>query len=243
MLWCGTASDIVPVSAFFEKERTVSISSEGKALRGRLLSVACAVGMAMAASPSSADWNAGCCGQWLSIPGTGTFSRDFNCAQFLKSAREDQVKAVCRQIASVPDDKCPEKKLCGQQKCGPAEKSHTPGDDVDKLVGFMKKQLNAALTKLQQQAAQLKDSDPEKVALRGKMDKVKQALGYWDQIAAASCVPDDVMQATSGFLGGTVNCPMLCANLKRWYERLIGQPDSAQGKLFYETCLADCNEP
>ena len=117
--------------------------------------------------------------------------------------------------------------------CGPAMKPHTPGDDVDNLVNYMKKQLQDAINKL----------NPNDAADQGKITKLKQALGFWDRIKAASCVPDEVMQSISGFMHHVVQCDQLCAATKSWYESLIGAPNSPQGALFWGDCTNDCTEP
>ena len=213
--------------------------------------IATAIFLLLSGSNSYA-WNAECCGIWLTFPGTGTFDRHFDCEAYFKNAPPADIAGACTQLKDAPETSCPEVKYCAAStpiatptatptptdtptakptpECGPATKVHTSGDDVDKLVNYMEAQLKAAIGKL----------NPNDTADQGKIAKLKQALGYWDRIKAASCVPDVVMQAISGYLHGIVQCDQLCAATKKWYESMIGAPDSPQGAIFFDTCTNEC---
>jgi len=116
-------------------------------------------------------------------------------------------------------------------------------DEDDPAVKFIKDQFKEALDTVEKgiqqggSAAQLKDLK----------DKYQEAVGFWNQIKAGSCLPSDVYQTMQevardrGAEGHSEDCPGMCTALKKWYESLIGKNDSLEGKEFEEYCLAHCD--
>lgn len=81
--------------------------------------------------------------------------------------------------------------------------------------------------------------------INSKISKLKELLGYWDQIKAASCLPPEVEQLLRRLAmenrSGTehqATCTELCAKTADWIIRLTG--DSRQREGLFATCFAEC---
>jgi hypothetical protein len=130
--------------------------------------------------------------------------------------------------------------------CKGNEKKAGPGEE--EAAKFIKSKFKDALDKVADTARQMQDRGatvPQQI--KDQIKDLKKAVGFWDQIKAGSCVPFDVMQTMQQVMndrkatGYSDNCPAMCSALRKWYESLIGEGKSIQGKYFMDDCLARCH--
>jgi hypothetical protein len=138
---------------------------------------------------------------------------------------------------------------CGQvskSDCASGEKKADSGDE--KAAEFVKDKFKETLDKVKEAAREMQDRGatiPQQ--MKDQIKNLQKAVAFWSQIKAASCVPTDVLQTMQQVAsdrnaeGHSENCPAMCSALRNWYQKLIGQSNSLQGKLFMEDCLARCN--
>ena len=79
-------------------------------------------------------------------------------------------------------------------------------------------------------------------AIRGKINKAKQYLGYWAKIRAAKCLPPEIPQLIKRIMAGDDSwCTNLCDVTSDWFNEINPSPnEDYQKKLFKEFCLANC---
>ncbi len=132
--------------------------------------------------------------------------------------------------------------------CKAGEQSKAPGDD--EAADFMLKGIKDAIKELEDKARELEGPgrpiSHQLDDIKGRIAKLKQAKGYWDQIKAASCLPPDVlstMRAVAADIrasGHSGYCPQMCDALGKWFEKLVGREKSLERKLFMEDCMGRC---
>ncbi len=147
---------------------------------------------------------------------------------------------------------CVDPSLGGASKvktvCGPGTEPKTPIEDEP--VDFTRKKIDDAIKDLQAEAKKIEGTGGPVAGqidkINGRMSKLKQAKGYWDQIKAASCLPPKVLQSMRQVAndlrtaGHSANCLGMCNALAEWYEKLLGRDKSFERKIFTDTCLANC---
>ncbi len=152
---------------------------------------------------------------------------------------EDGLRALNQRGCSVAPPS-------GGGVCPGGEKKAEPGDE--QAAKFVKDKIKDAYDKAKETARELQEHGatvPQQIS--NHIKNLKKAMDFWDQIKAGSCVPADVMQTVQQVIndrraeGHSNNCPAMCNALKKWYEKLIGQSNSIQGKLFMDDCLARCD--
>jgi hypothetical protein len=90
------------------------------------------------------------------------------------------------------------------------------------------------------------DADQYLVEQQSKLKTLRDLLGYWDQVKAASCVPTEVLELlrrlaaekrSGGDTGDT--CNQLCGATADWVARMTG--DGSRKKELFESCGLSCN--
>ncbi|MCI0400056.1 MAG: hypothetical protein L0Y67_03925 [Gammaproteobacteria bacterium] len=67
---------------------------------------------------------------------------------------------------------------------------------------------------------------------------LKKALGFWDQIKNASCIPPNVLSLVQAVLSGRSDvCTNMCHETAKWYSSMSGNPSWT---VFFEACAAGC---
>jgi hypothetical protein len=130
--------------------------------------------------------------------------------------------------------------------CATSEKKSDQGDE--EAAKFIKEKFKEALDKVKETAREMQDHGatvPQQI--KDQIKNFEKAVNFWNQIKAGSCVPPNVLQTMQQVMndrrteGYSENCPAMCSALRKWFESLIGQSNSVQGKLFMDDCLARCD--
>ena len=115
--------------------------------------------------------------------------------------------------------------------CSPGSKPKTAGDD--EALKFIIKQF--------EKAAKTVAKGPKGI------EQYKQTRKYFDQMQAAQCLPENVIEAMRQVVNDrnvssySENCPTLCSAIGDWYGSLLGKNKGIEKKFLVEKCLADCN--
>lgn len=150
-------------------------------------------------------------------------------------------------LARVRIDSPPPDPRSSSGVCGPDTKPKTPDDN--KALDQVVKGLKDAIKKLQAAAEQVGGSGSEAAQaareIKGKIDKIKQYMAFWQRVQAASCLPQDVSQLLQQYASYAQNgvdtsgtCTELCAKTADWIVKLTG--NDTDRITFMQTCVSNC---
>ena len=172
--------------------------------------------------------------------------------------------ATAVQAQATGEEKCEginceseEAKACGSGGEGrhPTREKQVRDDARDKAVGLVKKGLDDAKTKLQEQQKKFpgspslaKDLQQQLDEINDKISKIDKALKFWDRVKSAYCMPVTVSgpiliyaQAKADGSEYQAQCNTMCAALAGWFAKISGAKDQAAFvNSFVQECEGSC---
>ena len=134
--------------------------------------------------------------------------------------------------------------------CKSGEKEVQPGDEqaTDSVVEGIKNAIDQAKETAEDLEGKGGTAAYQIEDLKEKIKKYEQLKAFWENIKAASCVPQDVLQTVRQVAndhrvyGHSENCLAMCKAAADWFGRINPSPQPGiQQTFFTDTCLAYCN--
>lgn len=126
------------------------------------------------------------------------------------------------------------------------------GDDqeIDKMIAELKKSLDKAIKMVEQYEREGKGSTGGARTTAGRYAdyyrteaaRYRKLLGYWNNIRAATCVPQEIINLLRSVRDGRADmCTRLCERTADWIAKMYpGNQGAIQQEAFFLVCSANC---
>lgn len=135
--------------------------------------------------------------------------------------------------------------------CGKRTRKKTAADDeaIEEVKSHIKGQIKQIKDDILEESAKIEPGGTtDKLnKLNGRLNRLQRLLGAWEQVKAATCVPDELMTNTRRYLRELQNspgltqdeCNDLCSELGKWVRELTGE--NIHEETTNINCLELCN--